>query len=39
MVEHTIENVQNRTYALYNEAFFYTSVATGTQMNPMVKEF
>ncbi len=38
-VEHTIENVQNRTYPLYNEAYFYTTVKPGEQMNPMVKEF
>ena len=38
-VEHTIENVQNRTYPLFNEAYFYTSVKPGAQMDPMVKEF
>jgi len=38
-VEHTIENVQNRTYPLFNEAYFYTNVKPGTEMNPMVKEF
>ena len=38
-VEHTIENVQNRTYPLFNEAYFYTSVKPGTEMNPLVKEF
>lgn len=38
-IEHTIENVQNRTYPLYNEAYFYTSVKPGTKMDPMVKEF
>lgn len=38
-VEHTIENVQNRTYPLYNEAYFYTNVKPGTQMNPLVREF
>ena len=38
-VEHTIENVQNRTYPLFNQAYFYTSVKPGTTMNPMVKEF
>lgn len=38
-VEHTIENVQNRTYPLYNEQFFYVSVKPGTEMNPLVKEF
>ncbi len=38
-IEHTIENVQNRTYPLFNEAYFYTSVKPGAQMDPMVKEF
>lgn len=38
-VQHTIENVQNRTYPLFNQAYFYTSVPPGTKMNPMVKEF
>ena len=38
-VEHTIENVQNRTYPLFNEAYFYTSVKPGTDMNPLVREF
>src|SRR5260370_42508591 len=37
-VEHTIEKVQNRTYPLFNEAYFYTSVKPETQMDPMVKE-
>ncbi|HEV3089620.1 MAG TPA: substrate-binding domain-containing protein [Candidatus Elarobacter sp.] len=38
-VEHTIENVQNRSYPLFSEAFFYANVKPGTKMNPMVKEF
>jgi phosphate transport system substrate-binding protein len=38
-VEPTIENVQNRTYPLFNEAYFYTDVKPGTKMNPMVREF
>jgi len=38
-IEHTIENVQNRTYPLFNEFYFYTSVAPGTKMDPMVEEF
>jgi len=38
-VEHTIENVQNRTYPLYNEAYFFTGVKPGTKMNPLVREF
>jgi len=38
-IEHTIDNVQNRTYPLYNEQYFYTSVKPGTAMDPKVKEF
>jgi len=37
-VEHTLENVQNRTYPLYNEQYFYVSVKPGTKMDPKVKE-
>jgi phosphate transport system substrate-binding protein len=38
-VEHTIDTVQNHTYPLYNETYFYTSVKPGTAMDPKVKEF
>jgi phosphate transport system substrate-binding protein len=38
-VEHTLETVQNRTYPLYNEQYFYASVKPGTKMDPKVKEF
>ena len=38
-VEHTLENVQNRTYPLFSEAYFYTNVKPGEQMNPLVREF
>ena len=38
-VEHTLETVQNRTYPLYNQAYFYTNVKPGTRMEPMVREF
>jgi phosphate transport system substrate-binding protein len=38
-VEHTLENVQNRTYPLFNEQYFYVTVKPGTQMDPKVKEF
>ena len=38
-VAHTLENVQNRTYPLYNEQYFYVSVKPGTRMDPKVKEF
>jgi len=37
--EHTLENVQNRSYPLYNEQYFYVTVKPGTQMDPKVKEF
>jgi phosphate transport system substrate-binding protein len=38
-VEHTLENVQDRTYPLFNEQYFYVSVKPGTAMDPKVKEF
>jgi phosphate transport system substrate-binding protein len=38
-VEHTLDNVQNRTYPLYNEQYLYTNVKPGTPMDPLVKEF
>ncbi len=38
-VEHTLENVQARTYPLFNEQYFYVSVKPGTEMDPKVKEF
>ena len=38
-VDHTLENVQNRTYPLYNEQYFYVSVKPGTKMDPRVREF
>jgi phosphate transport system substrate-binding protein len=38
-VEHTLETVQNRSYPLYQEAYFYVSVKPGTAMDPNVKEF
>ncbi len=38
-VEHTLENVQNRTYPLFNEQYFYVPVKPGEKMDPMVKEF
>ena len=30
--------MQNRTYPLYNEQYFYVSVKPGTKMDPKVKE-
>src|SRR5437763_1571316 len=38
-VEHTLETVQNRSYPLFQEAFFYATVKPGTAMDPNVKEF
>jgi phosphate transport system substrate-binding protein len=38
-VEHTLENVQDRSYPLYNEQYFYVNVKPGTQMDPKVREF
>ena len=38
-VEHTLETVQNRTYPLFNEFYFYASVAPGTKPDPIVREF
>jgi phosphate transport system substrate-binding protein len=38
-VAHTLENVQDRSYPLYQEAYFYTSVKPGTKMDPNVREF
>ncbi|MDD3179161.1 MAG: substrate-binding domain-containing protein [Opitutaceae bacterium] len=38
-VDHTLENVQNRTYPLFNEMFFYMNVRPGTPLDPKLKEF
>ena len=38
-IEHTIENVQNRSYPLWLEQSFYASVKPGTKMDPKVREF
>ena len=38
-VEHTLETVQNRSYPLFQEAFFYATVKPGTAIDPNVKEF
>jgi len=38
-VEHTLETVQNRSYPLFQEAYFYASVKPGTALDPNVKEF
>ena len=39
LVEHTIDNVQNGTYPLATQVYFYTTVQPGQKMNPMVREF
>ena len=39
LVEHTIENVQNHSYPLGTEGYFYTSVAPGAKIDPKVREF
>ena len=31
--------MQNRTYPLFNEQYFYTTVQPGSKMDPLVKEF
>ena len=38
-VEMTIESVQNRTYPLYSEEYFYLNRKPGTGVDPKVKEF
>jgi phosphate transport system substrate-binding protein len=39
LVEHTIENVQNGSYPLATQVYFYTTVLRGQKMDPKVKEF
>ena len=38
-VEHTLDSVQNRTYPLFQEQYFYVTVRPGTAMDPYVREF
>lgn len=38
-VEYTIETLQNRTYALHDEVYFYTHALPGKGIDPKVKEF
>ncbi len=38
-VEHTIENLQNRSYPIINEQYFYYSDLPGNKTTPLVKEF
>ena len=38
-VPHTLRNVQNRTYPLFTQQYFYVSVKPGTHMDPKVREF
>ncbi|MFI5335785.1 MAG: PstS family phosphate ABC transporter substrate-binding protein [Opitutales bacterium] len=39
LVEHTIGNVQNGSYPLATQVYFYTTVLRGQKMDPKVKEF
>ena len=39
LVEHTIDNIQNGSYPLATQVYFYTTVLPGQKMDPMVKEF
>ena len=39
LVEHTIDNIQNGSYPLLTQVYFYTTVLPGQKMDPMVKEF
>ena len=38
-IAHTLENVQNRTYPLYNDVFFFLNVRPVTPIDPKLKEF
>lgn len=38
-VSDTLDTLQNRTYPIRNDFYFYVAVKPGTPMNPMVKEF
>lgn len=38
-VEYTIETLQNRTYPLHDEVFFYTHALPGKGIDPKVREF
>ena len=38
-VPHTLETVQNHTYPLYNELWFYLNVRPGETLDPKLKEF
>ncbi len=38
-VPHTIQTVQNLTYPLATQVYFYVTVRPGTKMDPKVKEF
>ena len=39
LVEHNIDNIQNGSYPLLTQVYFYTTVLPGQKMDPMVKEF
>jgi phosphate transport system substrate-binding protein len=38
-VAHTLENIQNRTYPLKSEVYFFATVLPGQKMDPRVREF
>jgi len=38
-IEHTMDNVQNLSYPLINQLYFFINVRPGTKMDPKVKEF
>jgi phosphate transport system substrate-binding protein len=38
-VEYTLETLQNRTYPLYDEVYFYAHALPGRSVDPKVKEF
>jgi phosphate transport system substrate-binding protein len=38
-IEPTLETIQDRSYPLFNQQYFYTSVKPGQKMDPMVREF
>ncbi len=38
-VAHTLENIQNRTYPLKSEVYFFATMLPGQKMDPRVREF
>ena len=39
LVTHTLQSVQNRSYPLATQEYFFTTVLPGAKMDPRVKEF